>query len=124
MVHRGDNGGHLVRALRQTASDVGIKLTLGICFGVEANEECKLGGVGRGGLRKLLKSLDYNVGVTLNLAGCGVDLLGSSEVIGVCINKEPGLESLDGQRHLERGVRWKNSQIIGANELGGGHIRG
>jgi hypothetical protein len=99
-------------------------LTLCICLAVETKEKCELVGVGWGSLRKGLKRLDNEVGVTLNLPRCRINLLRSGKVIGIRINKEPSLESLHRQRHLKSGVRWKNSQVVGTDKLGAGHIRG
>ena len=109
MVHRSVNGGHLVRALRKTARDVSIQLTLCVCLAVQTEEECEFCRVGGSGLRERFKSLNDDVGVTLNKTGGRIDLLGSGKIIGIWINKEPGLYSLDRQRHLEGGVCWDNS---------------
>lgn len=124
VIHCGDNCRHFVRPLRQTISDAGIKLTTRICLAVQTNEECELAGVGWGSLRKGLKRLDNDVGVTLDLPRCRINLLGSRKVVGIWINKEPSLDSSNRQRHLESGVRWKNSQVVRTDELSTGHIRG
>lgn len=101
-----------------------MKLALCICLAVQTSEICELVGVGWGSLRKGLKRLDNDVGVTLNLPRCRIKLLGSGKVIGIRINKEPSLESFHCQRHLESGVRWKNSQVVRTDKLCAGHIRG
>lgn len=50
MIHRSDEGGHLVLALGKATSDIGIQIAAGIGFTVQAHKECKLGGVCGSGL--------------------------------------------------------------------------
>jgi len=102
MVSSGVDRRHFVETGRKASSNISSQDTA-YGSGVQALEEDELLGVGRGGLVEGRELLDDDVGVTDDLT-LTVDLLGSSEVVLLCVDEGTGLEVGDGHLDGERCV--------------------
>ena len=89
---------------------------------VDALEERKLGRVR--GLRRVdgVQFLDDTVGVPDDGVLC-VQLLGTREVVGLCVGETSRLEMIEHHLDLELGVCLDCAKILGVDELAGRHVR-
>lgn len=124
MIHRSADGSHLVRALRQATSNIGIQITVGVGFTVQCHKECELGWICGCSLVERFESLDDDVRMPLNETSGRIKLLRCCKVVRVWIDKVARRHVPDSQCNLKGAVRWDDSKVRGRDKLGARHVGG
>ena len=120
MVRSRVDGWQFVNTSGETVGNIGGKKPIDSSI-VQSFKKCKVLRVSRYCLVNRIEPFDDNMGMALNLP-LAVDLLWSSEVIFLGIDKESSLHVLDLHLDCERSVGFNSTKVKREGELGRRHV--